>query len=422
MQISIEKIIYPGKSLARPEGKVILTDQGLPGEEVEVQPLRERKNYIEAKTTRILSASPERIEPRCSHAQACSVYQYIQYPCQVKLKTAQLEEIFASLLKATPVNIVFRPASVIWGYRNKINLKVIWENNQPCFAYNLPKSRHQFVKIQECFLVSEQVNRLLESLLDTIPRHTLDQIEAIVVKESISTKQQLLVLYGKLKDTGRLSGIPDELKEGFPLKGIVYIDTGTASRHLIWGNDVIEENVSGRLFFIGAESFFQINVPMLQCLLQDMEKVLALTGTETIADLYCGTGALGIIFAPCAQQIISVESSAENIALLKRNARANNINNLTVLEGDCNRLITQTLQWPLDILIIDPPRKGLDRRLCAQILQKPARRIAYISCNPVTLARDIKSLLGAYRLSALYSYDFFPHTQHIETLAILEKD
>lgn len=422
MQVSIEKIIYPGKSLVRPQGKVILTDEGLPGENVEVELPRERKNYIAAKTTKILSLSPERTAPRCSHAQICSVYQYIKYPFQVKIKTAQIEEIFSPLLKTAPPNVLFRPASSIWGYRNKISLKVLWKNNQPCFAYHLPKSRHQFVKIKECFLVSEQVNRLLESLLNILARHSLCQIKEIVVKESISTKQQLLVFYGKhLKDSGRLSGILDELKELFPLKGIVYIDTRTASRHLIWGKEVIEENVLGRVFLIGAESFFQVNVPMLQCLLKDMEQALSLTGTETIADLYCGTGLFGIIFAPHAKQVVSVESAAENTALLKRNAQANHINNLTVLEGDCRRLIAQTLRRPADILIIDPPRKGLDKSLHAQILQKPPRLIAYISCNPVTLARDIQTLLDAYRLTSLYSYDFFPHTPHIETLAILER-
>jgi len=418
MKTTIEKIIYPGKSLSRNEGKIIFTDEGLPGEEVLINPIKENKDYTKATTIEIFNPSPYRVKPRCTHYKTCSPYQYIDYEFQVNIKKEQVREIFLKQLKNIPERFTFRKACDIFNYRNKINLSLKWANEKPVFAYNLTESHNKYELVEECFLASKNINAFLGSVLKLITKWKLDFIEEVVVKESLSKNQMLLIIY--CNHSGNMTETINELKEKFPLRGVIISDSKTGKSTIAFGYDFIEEKIQNRLFYIGAESFFQINIPMLNLLIEDMQRHALPLNNKIIADLYCGIGTFGIIFAKDTSKVIGVESDYQNIRFLKKNLEINNIQNFYIKHKDCKKWMA-SLKEGFDILIVDPPRKGLDEFICKKILESNTGTVFYISCNPATLARDLKILSEGYRVEELYAYDFFPQTFHIETLTILRK-
>ena len=385
MEIKIEKIIYPGKSLGFSENKTILTNEGIPGEIVEVIPLEEKKNYIEAKTIKIITPSSARITPACSHYQACSPYQYIDYKTQLAIKESQLREIFPNN------DIVITPSPEIWGYRNKIELNIIWKDKQAFLGYHTPESRYDFLRADSCFLASENIHKLLASFIELVNKENLDFIKEVKIRESWTTKDLMLTI----QPQGKIEKIPSK--------------------------PYIEEKISEKTFRIGPESFFQINIPMLEAALKEIKKYLNPEKKERVADLYCGIGTFGIALSQHAKEIIGIESSPDNISFLKSNLKLNTINNFKLYEGDCEKLFPPLMTKGIDILMLDPPRKGLDNMLCQNILLSSIKKIIYLSCNPATLSRDLKILGQKYTIKTLHMFDFFPHTPHIETLAILEK-
>jgi len=419
MELLVKKIVYPGKSLGYFEGKIVFTDEGLPDELVKIEILKEKKNYIEAKTIRILKPSPYRVESQCAHFKACSGYQYIDYPFQLKIKESHLKEFFLHHLKINLEDNIIKPSPSIWGYRNKARLHIIWENNTPYLSYHQKDSFNEYLKIDNCFLLSPEINNALQTLLNIVRDKKMDFIKEVLVRQSSFTNDILLALYvNSLKDIGAISKNLYDLKLHFPIKGIVCI-TKDNKETLLFGENTLEEKIEDKTFFIGAESFFQINTPMLKEAIKDIKLNLKLTGKETIADLYCGVGTFGIVLAQGAKRIIAVESSPLNTYFLKKNIAVNNINNFTFHEGLSEDLIDKVLGQKVDILILDPPRTGLHSNVTKNILQKHPSLILYISCNPATLVRDLKILLGKYKLKWLQSYDFFPHTPHIETMCLL---
>ena len=385
MEITIEKIIYPGKSLGVNGAKTILTDEGIPGEIVEITPLLEKKNYIEAKTIKIIKPSPYRIAPKCCHYKTCSPYQYIDYKTQLSIKESQLKEMFRDM----PISVI--PSPEIWGYRNKIKLNIIWKNKRALLAYHAPESRHEFIQIDSCNLVSANINKFLGSLIRAVTQENLTSIKEIEARESYAAKKLM-----------------------FTTKPFTKIEK-------IQNNPYIEETAAGKTFRIGPESFFQVNVPILEIALKEMQKSISPGKKETIADLYCGVGTFGIALSDFAREIIGIESEPANISFLKTNLKLNNIENFHLYEGDCEKLFPVLMNKGIDILILDPPRKGLDNMLCQNIALSSIKKILYLSCNPSTLSRDLKILSRSYAVKTLKLLDFFPHTPHIETLAILEK-
>ncbi|OIO33642.1 MAG: hypothetical protein AUJ70_02925 [Candidatus Omnitrophica bacterium CG1_02_40_15] len=400
MKITIQKIIYPGKSLGLSGNKIILTDEGIPGETVEIKPLEEKKNYIEAKTIKIINPSEFRITPACSHYQACGPYQYIDYKTQAAIKESQLKEIFPN----TPTIAIASPQ--IWGYRNKIKLTIIWENRKASLAYHVSESRDKFIQINSCCLVSENINKFLASFIEIVNKEGLNFIKEIEIRESRGqaclspAKELILTTYPPIKPNDNLAALFSE----FHVK-----------------NNYIEETVLGKTLRIGPESFFQINVPMLEITLKEMQKSIRLDKKEIIADLYCGIGTFGIALSQLAREVIGIESNPGNISFLKSNLKLNKIKNFKLYEGPCEKIFPLMLTNSITTLILDPPRKGLDNMLCQNILLSSIKKIIYLSCNPVTLSRDLKILDRSYTIKTLFLFDFFPHTPHIETLAILEK-
>ena len=420
MNIRIEKIVYPGRSLAREGGKVIFTDEGLPGELVEAKLVREKPRYAEATTIRVLEPSPSRVPPRCSHYRACSPYQCIDYPAQVQIKTAQLREMLSHHLKFPADDLSVVPSDKIWGYRNKARLHLLRRGEEISWAYHEPGTAAAYVPVDSCHLLSAGMNELFSALLAVIRAERIGWIAEATVRESRSSGDLLLLLAGSPPpDSSALRSVLEEKAGPLGLRGVA-VD-GNGRRAQLFGAASAVETVAGVAYAYGPSSFFQVNVEMLGRVLRDLKDSLNLSGEETVADLFCGVGTFGLALAPSAREVFGVESARDSIPFLKRNIERNRAGNFTAIEGESEGEAARLLARGIDALVVDPPRRGLADRLRRAILSSPPRRIAYLSCDLATLVRDLKDLSRSYRLSRVFAYDFFPHTPHLETLAVLER-
>ncbi|MFH1459480.1 MAG: 23S rRNA (uracil(1939)-C(5))-methyltransferase RlmD [Candidatus Omnitrophota bacterium] len=422
MQIKIEKIIYPGRSFAKENSKVIFTDEGIPGEIVKVKILKEKKNFIEAETQFVLNLSSARKKPRCLHYKVCSPYQYIDYEQQLQIKKEQIIEMFSHFLKIELPEIVIHSSPEILGYRNKIHLHIT-NNDQLSYAYHTPEYTNKFTEINSCSLASEQINNFLARLLSLLQKNSITYVKEVTVRENHHKSQMLVSLHGifSKKQTQQLKQITAVLLSEFPLNGIICINSKAKTLKILHGKNIISEAVAAKDFSFGIQSFFQINIPLFKILIDDLKKSLILNGRETVIDLYSGVGIFAVIFAAWVKKVIAVEISEHNTNFLKYNVQANSLNNVFFYKSSCEKQKNMISKNNPDIIIVDPPRKGLSNVIIEQILLHPANYLVYVSCDPSTLTRDLKILLDKYSLEKIHAYDFFPQTTHIETLVILKK-
>jgi len=421
MNITIEKIVYPGKSLGRIDGKVVFTDQGLPEEVVEVAVIKEAKGYVMAKTVKILTALPYRQEPLCSHYQVCSPYQYIDYTQQIEIKKQQLQEIIFRWFDIDRNLLNFRSSPQIWGYRNKIKVKIIRLKGLPQLAYNLPEIDDRFVPIDKCFLSPERTNLFMNEFITKLRQKDFPAINQLVIRENENNKLLICFYYDGVLDIGEFSLAFRSVLKQFEPEGAMLIDSESGEQTIIYGDNFFKEVIGDKQFFIGGDSFFQINVKTLKLLVKDLRDNLTLSKDTILADLYCGVGTFGILLAEQVKQVIGVEIEQENFAFLEKNIKANNLNNFEQRFCDCNDTLKDLLKKNIDVVIIDPPRVGANAQVCSKLIKSAVNTFVYISCDPSTLARDLKILLFAYKVKNIYAYDFFPHTPRIETMIILEK-
>jgi 23S rRNA (uracil1939-C5)-methyltransferase len=425
MVLTIEKIVYPGRRLGRHEGKVVFTDRGLPGEVVEVEVVRDRKSYTEARTARIVEAAAARREPRCGHYLVCGPYQEMDYAQQLAVKKDQVEEILGRELKEAIGIGEIGPSPEIWGYRNKIQLRVLWERERAEFVYNEPGEEASFVPVDRCHLVPERMNDLLAEVRERMNAGPWTSVTGVEIKSSRASGESLVVVHlDSEKDAAEVAAGLEEMRLRHALAGAVgfVFDGKRVAVERLFGRGFVEEKIRGLTFRIGARSFFQVNVAILERVIEDMEAAMAGMGMAdpVVADMYCGIGTFGMALAGRAREVFGVESDEENIASLKKNLALNGIGNFAVCEGTSEEWMEEILERGPGVVVLDPPRRGIDGRIVEALGRGPVPVIMYLSCNPATLARDLKPLVSwGYELAALKVYDFFPHTPHIECLAIL---
>jgi 23S rRNA (uracil1939-C5)-methyltransferase len=424
MKVTVEKIVYPGKSLARASGQVIFTDEGLPGEVVEIEILKPKKNYIEARTLQVLEPSPSRQLPICSHYQACSPYQIMSYELELKIKSQQLSEIISRFLHQKEKSLEFIPSPTPTGYRYKIALSFNW-GNQPAFlSYHQPGSRHSFLRVDSCALVSNEVNAIisrLNGLLNGVPLPAISHLE---IRQSFWTKEILLVFYSEEEESLEKAvkfWLPALALEPLLIGAVGGVEEKRKIKYfLLYGRNYLEEKIDTITLRYGAGCFFQANPPMLKKVTDRIKEILNPYAPVKLLDLYAGVGTFGLILADKASEVMAVESEPENIFYLKKNRRLNHIQHLTIAAGQSEDFAEEIQNFHPQVAVIDPPRKGLAPELIATLRKIKADLLFYLSCNPTTLARDLNLLLPDYELSEITGFDFFPRTPHIEALAILK--
>ncbi len=364
----------------------------------------------------------------------------MDYEAQLSSKQKQVKDVMERVAKLpdVPVHPVIGMEDP-WRYRNKSQVPVAFQNGELVAGFYAKRS-HSIVDMDQCIiqhkendLVVQTVKRLAKEL--AIPAYNEEKhngvLRHIVARYGKTTNQVMVVLVTKGKKLPRQQELIDGIRNQIP--GVVSIVQNVNSERtnvifgkqtdVLWGETYLYDEINGIRFAISARSFYQVNPDQTNRLYSKALEYADLNGTETVIDAYCGIGTISLFLAEKAKHVYGVEIVPEAITDAKRNAKLNHIDNATFAVGEAEKVIpwwhAQGIQ--ADVIVVDPPRKGCDEALLKTMLQMKPKRIVYVSCNPGTLARDLRILEdGGYATQEVTPVDMFPQTTHVECVALIE--
>lgn len=413
--ITVERLGIYGEGIGARNGKTLFIDGALPGEEVFVSVYEVKKTYERAKVLKWLKTSPHRVAPPCPVFGRCGgcQLQHLDYPQQLEAKRQRVIDALERIGGIrNPDVLPCQPSPNPYHYRNKIQLPV-QDSKIGLYAWN----SHELIEIDQCLIhcpLGEKVFHLLK-------RHVRPPIKYVLIKTAIQTNEVLIVFVTQQEDD--LSFILPHLN--LPeIRGIVQnINPNPGNTVLgpqsktLQGNSSIEDQICGLRFKVSPASFFQVNPPQAENLYQKALEYACLTGTETVLDAYCGVGTLSLLLAQKAKKVIGIEVVPQAIEDAQANASLNNISNVLFI---CSKAEDVQLP-PIDVALLNPPRKGCDPDFLRRLVDLKPHRIIYISCDPATLARDLKLLQASgYAFASATPFDMFPQTTHVEVCTTLQ--
>jgi 23S rRNA (uracil1939-C5)-methyltransferase len=456
LNLKIESLAFGGMGVARIDGHVIFVKNSLPGQEVSVMVIKRKKNYLEARVTAIINESPFSVPIRCDHFKYCGgcTFQNLDYSQQLIQKQSQVADVMRRLGRFENAEI----ATIVgcdrkFHYRNKMeytfsNRRFITELDEDLprdfvLGQHTPGKFDKILNIDECHLQESECSAILQTVKKTAYENNIEPYDILkhtgflrymIIRNSFSSGEIMVNLVTSFEEPVLLDPIVDILMEKFPLVTSIINNInsrkgGTSQGEkeiVLFGKPFITESIGRFKFEISANSFFQTNPIQAEKLYEMIREDCELTGSETVYDLYCGTGTIGIFLAESAKEVIGIELVKSAVMNARENARLNDITNIQFFEGDLmtyfnNQDDINTLSNP-DVLVIDPPRSGMHPRTVTDVMDMAPDRIVYVSCNPSTQARDLQLLCAEkYKLLRCRPVDMFPHTPHIENISVLVK-
>jgi len=414
IELTITALSHAGEGIGRHAGRAIFVPFALPGETVRVEIVEEKKNFARARLLEVLTPAPERIIPRCPHhfslsqvstplsritPRACGgcQLQHLDYPAQLKFKQQTVVEQLTRVggLANPPVHPTL-PSPAPFNYRNHVQFSLTLEGQLGFRA----ASSHQIIPIQECHLLEPM-------LIELFPRlHFESRPELERVTLRAGDEDEALIIFESDEDA-------PEVELDLPASVALLHSDGTTLT--LAGSDYLLETIRGRTFKVSAGSFFQVNTLMAEPLVELVLNGLALTGGETVLDLYCGVGLFSAFIASVAGRVIGIESFSPAVSDAAVNL--DEFENIEIYEAEAE-IVLPTLQTKFDAVVLDPPRSGCAPEVVEALITSGAPRLIYVSCDPATLARDAKRLIaGGYRLEWAQPLDMFPQTYHVECVA-----
>jgi 23S rRNA (uracil1939-C5)-methyltransferase len=443
LELHVDSLAYGGNGVARLNGFVVFVRRGLPGDTVRARVTKVKRNHAEALATEILEPSPERVEAPCAHYPECGGcrFQDLAYESQVRIKHEQVADSLRRLgaIAEPPLEPIL-PAASIFHYRNKLEYSFKQREDGPTLGFHRAGRWDEVLQIEKCWLTTDLGNAVRNTVREWAREEGLpayDQetqrgyLRHLVYREGRNTGQVLVLLVtapGERFETGYFV----EVLRRFPeVRSIHWAINDTPAEvtnlptRLLWGDDSIEEQLCGLRFRVSPNAFLQTNTEMAERLYGLVRECAGLTGAETVWDLYCGIGTIGLTLAGDALTVWGIEVSEESVARAIENAELNGITNTAFFAGNVGQAIEELRDrsGDPDVVVVDPPRAGLAGKALRRLGRIGARRIVYVSCNPTTLASDVKVLRAdwGYELERARPVDMFPHTPHVETVAVLEK-
>jgi 23S rRNA (uracil1939-C5)-methyltransferase len=406
-EILFTTLAYGGDAMGRLEdGRAVFVPFGLLGERARIRLTEEKRGFARGELAEILEASPHRIVPRCKHFGICGGchYQNLSYEEQLKAKTEILRDQLTRIgrIENPPVQAIVASPDP-WNYRNHVQFHLTKEGRLGYVDVGTSIAKG-IIPITECHLPEASINSLWPQL-EFEPDSNIERISLRVGKEN----DLILILESDSPESPELE-IEAEIS-------VAHVFEENAV--VIAGNDHIVIPVLGRDFRISAASFFQVNTALAEKMVQYLLTCLPVSLSITLLDVYCGVGLFSAFLAPRCQHLIGIESSpsaCEDFAI-----NLDEFNNVELYEGLAEEVIPYLEAKP-DIVLVDPPRAGLEKHVVDGILKLNPQIIAYVSCDPSTLGRDSKRLIeGGYRLKQVTPFDLFPQTYHIESISLFER-
>jgi 23S rRNA (uracil1939-C5)-methyltransferase len=402
--LQLETLTYGGDGMGRLEdGRAVFVPFGLPGERVRIRLTEEKRNFARGAIIEILETSPLRITPRCKHFGICGGchYQHLPYEEQLKTKTKILRDQLTRIgkIENPPVQEMVASPNA-WNYRNHVQFHLTNEGKLGYVRAEVPT----VFSISECHLPDGFLNAIWPQL-EFEPGTNVERVSLRAGKDYDS----MLILESDSPESPEL-----EIEACISVTHVFEENTVVVA-----GNDHIFISVLGHDFRVSAASFFQVNTAMAEKMVQHLLAHLPMTPTSTLLDVYCGAGLFSAFLAPKCKRVIGIESSASACEDFTFNL--DEFDHVELYEGLAEDVIPHLEAKP-DIILVDPPRAGLEKRVIDGILKLNPQTIAYVSCDPATLARDSARLMnGGYRLKAVTPFDIFPQTYHIESISLFEK-
>lgn len=454
--VVIDDLEYQGYGVARPQGKVLFVEDTLPGEEVDVRIVRDKRDYAFATPTAFHRHSPERVEPFCRHFDGCGgcKWQYLPYPRQAEYKQYFVEQMLQRIGKIPEPTIdPIIACEQDRYYRNKLDYSFTesrWlsaeevasgeELDRRGLGFHVRRRFDRVLDIEHCWLQPEPSNRIRNALRDYAkdeglpffdPVKNEGFLRSLVIRTSLFEETMVMVVFATDTEEARRR-VMQFLEQRFPeIDSLAYMINTTKNdstiphpAHIWSGKDHIREKMGERVLRIHPKSFYQTNPAQALRLYEVVREMAGLTGTERVYDLYCGIGSIGLYLADRAQAVIGIDTVPEAIENAIENAAANGAGNCSFRTGDVKDLLDADFiaeHGPPDVVIIDPPRAGMHPRVVKTLLEVRPPHIVYVSCNPATQARDLQELTTAYEITRIQPVDMFPQTFHIENVIDLTR-
>jgi 23S rRNA (uracil1939-C5)-methyltransferase len=436
---------------------VLFVDNAIPGDVIDAVIIKDKKSWAQGRTTRLVSPSPQRIEPFCQHFGVCGgcKWQMLPYQQQLVYKQQQVADQLSRIgqVQLPEIQPILGSPHERY-YRNKLEFTFSTSRyrtfeeiasredkfeQEPALGFHAPGLFDKVVAIKTCYLQQDPTNTLLSVLRayteeKQLPYYNFKAqygwLRNIIIR--VATTGQILVnlvIHHEDKEAREallqhiLDNVPGITSLHYTINSKVN-DTIHDQDVICWyGEDHIEEKLENFRFKISPKSFFQTNTYQAESLYRVAREFAGLTGTETLYDLYCGTGSIGIFCSAGAKQVIGIEVVEDAIKDAHENAAMNGLSHCKFYAGDVEKICTDEFfaeHGTPDVIITDPPRAGMTEKLVNQLLKMRAPKVVYVSCNPATQARDLQLLDAAYKITRLQPVDMFPHTHHIENVALLE--
>lgn len=440
-KVIIEKMAHEGQGIAKINGMTVFVENSIIGETCLVKIEKAKKDYAIGKVVKILEASPFRVAPVCRSKQCggCNL-SHMSYEGQLIFKREKVidslkrigridAEVYDTLGMKTPYH-----------YRNKTQHPVGVKNNRIVIGF-FEKRTHNIVEIDDCLLQDPVVDKVINTVKSWMLRYDIPAYDEIahrgllrhvVTRVGFKTGEIMVVLVTNGREVPHVEELVKMLLENVPVLKSFVINVNTKKTNVIMGDENI--TLYGRPFIydyiadikyrISPSSFFQVNPIQVEVLYDKALEYAELTGSETVLDLYCGIGTITLFLARRAKKVYGIEVVPEAISDAKYNAEMNGIHNVEFIQGAAEVVMPEMAEKGIkaDVIVVDPPRRGCDEKTLDAIIKASPDRIVYVSCNPATLARDLRYLEDrGYKTEKVQPVDMFPHTSHVECVVLMSR-
>jgi 23S rRNA (uracil1939-C5)-methyltransferase len=443
LELRIDAVAQGGAGVARADGFVVFVEGAFPGDAVRAEVTKSKRHYANARVVEVLEPSDDRVPLRCDHEGGdCpgSPWQALRYERQAAFKHELLGDALRRLGGLDGFELEpFVTAGSVWRYRNKMEYSFGYGDTGIVVGFHRRGRFDRIDDARDCILASERSNGARNLVRDWCRAEGLDAYDRrsglgflrnLVIREGARTGDLQIRVVTGLGDF-RADALGEMLRERFPEASVLWTQTDALAEvthdgetTVLAGAERLEEELAGLRFRVSPETFFQTNTEMTERLYGIAAEYAALRGTERVFDLYCGIGALTLALALRAGEVFGVDVVESSIADAIANAELNEIENARFFAGDVReaiRPLAERAPRP-GVVVVDPPRAGLSKKVVRRLIELHPRRVVYVSCNATTLAPNARQIVDAgYRLVKVRGVDMFPHTPHLECVALLER-
>ena len=443
--VDIVDIGQGGVGIGKFEGFTVFVDGGLVKDKIKVKITKSKKNYAVGDIVEIIEPSPYRVERKCSKelkdCGGCQI-QELDYQEQLNIKTNEVKQVISRIGKLE--DVVVHPALGMeepFRYRNKAQFPIQKVDGSPVIGFYKKKS-HDIIPTDQCIIqhdVNDKIIKIIKTYIRAYKVSVYDEkthtgvLRHLVTKVGFTSKEVMVVLVANGRKLPYLNELASVLKENIPgFKTLVVnvnrektnVTLGNENR-VMYGDGKINDNIGDLVFEISPLSFFQVNPVQTEVLYNKALEYAALGENDTVFDIYCGIGTISLFLAQRAKKVYGIEIVEEAIKDAKRNAEINNLDNVEFYVGKAEDVVPKMYKQGkrANVVVVDPPRKGCDEKVLDTIVSMQPDRVVYVSCNPSTLARDLAYLNEkGYKSLEVQPVDMFPHSVHIENVALIVKD